>query len=191
MMNTRWGRLAALVCGAALVGAVGCSKSSENGNKGSAETTTPTTPARVTAPAPVPKLAAKPASAPAPTAGPAKTRNETKEYVIEIIPPTEVLAGTESTVTVKVHPKDGWHFNLDFPTSVKVEVSDGMKVAKAKQNLDDATSKSEEEGATWSIKVTPEKAGEGTLTCNVKFAVCTETTCDPKKETLALTLDAK
>ena len=189
MMHTRWARVTALVCGAALVGAVGCSKSSDNGNKGSAESTTPTAPAEARAPAPVPKLAVK--TAPAPTAGAAKTRNETKEYVIELLSPAEFSAGAEGAVTVKVHPKKGWHFNLDFPTSVKVEAPDGLKLAKAVQNLDDATSKSEEEGATWAIKVTPEKAGAATLKCNVKFAVCTETTCDPKKETLALTLDAK
>lgn len=187
MMHTRWGRIAALSCAAALVGAIGCAKSPDNGNRGSAETTTPTAPAVVKMPAPAPKIAAKPA--PAPTA--AKTRNETKEYIIEIVPPAEVSAGVEASVTIKVRPKGEWHFNLDFPTSVKVEVPEGMKVAKAVQTLKDATSKSEEEGAIWSIKVTPERAGAGTLTCNVKFAVCTETTCDPKKETLALTLHAK
>jgi hypothetical protein len=186
-MKRKWfGRPAALFGAVALLGAVGCSKTSDNGNKGAGENTTPTqakAPAATPAPAP---------AEPKPVAvGTAKARNETKEYTIEVLVPDNVSAGAENALTVVVKPKGEWHFNLDFPTSVKVEAPAGMTVAKNKQGLDDAVSKSEEDGASWAIKVTPEKAGSGTLKCNVKFAVCTETTCDPKKETLALQLDAK
>jgi hypothetical protein len=183
--------IVALTGVASLALATGCSKSSDNGNKGSAENTTPTA---AKTRAPDIKLADPPAPEPkpAPTEGvAAKSRNETAEYVIEFVPPATVAAGAESALTVSVRPKKGWHFNLDFPTSVKVAVPAGMKVASAKLGLGDATSKSEEKGASWAVKVTPEKPGAGTVTCDVKFAVCTETTCDPKKETLAVTLDAK
>jgi len=186
----RVGPAAAALASVALIGVVGCSKSSDSGNKGAAENTTP---AKAEAKAPAPEAArpAEPAAKPVAASGGPATGNETKEYKIELAAPKEIAAGAESALTVVVSPKTGWHFNLDFPTSVAVEAPEGMKVAKAKQGLDDAVSKSEEQGAMWAIKVTPDKAGSTTLTAKVKFAVCTETTCDPKKETLALQLDAK
>jgi hypothetical protein len=177
--------------GAALLALVGCSGSTDNGNKAGAQPTTP--PA---APAPIattPAAATPPADpAPAPAGDPAPSRSETKEYVVEIVPPAQVSAGAEATVTVKVTPKkaDGWHFNLEFPTSVK-SAGEGVAVANPDQKLKDAVSRSEEDGATWAVKVTPAKAGAGKLTCDLRFAVCTETTCDPKRATLALTLEAK
>ncbi len=190
MTMTPRGRLAALLCSAALVGVSACSKSSDNSNKGTASSTAPKTAAAVP---PSAKEGATPAATAQPAANAAAKgpRAETAEYVVELVPPTDVAAGSEASFKVVVKPKGHWHFNLDFPTSVKAAASEGMTVAKPVQKLDDATAKSEEGGAEWAVAVTPGAAGEGTVTCDVKFAVCTETTCDPKKETIALKVEAK
>ncbi|RMH44303.1 MAG: hypothetical protein D6689_02685 [Deltaproteobacteria bacterium] len=184
MISTRWTWLAAGLASLGLAAVPACSKSSDNGNKGAAHQTTP---------APAPTAAAPaPATPPAPAAtAPATPRSETPQYVAEIVAPAAVTAGAEAAVTVKVTPKPGWHFNLEFPTSVTVEAPAGVTVAKPKQTLADAVEKSEEKGASWAVKLVPAKAGEGVLRASLKFAVCTDTTCDPKRETLALRLETK
>ena len=41
------------------------------------------------------------------------------------------------------------------------------------------------------VKVTPSKPGSFALGGTLKFAVCTETTCDPKKRAIAIALTAQ
>lgn len=162
---------------------VGCSKSGDGKNKSQAATTAPAPTADVpAAPAPAPAPAAPAAAASGPKA-------ETAEYVVELQPAAELKAGAPTVVNVVVKPKGEWHFNLDFPTSVKIETT-GAAVDKPSLSLDDAASKSEEQGATWAMTITPEP-GAAEVTCNLKFAVCTETTCDPKKATVALKADVR
>jgi hypothetical protein len=49
----------------------------------------------------------------------------------------------------------------------------------------------EEKVATWDVKFTAKAAGEKKFGAKFKFAVCTETTCDPKKEMLGWTVAVK
>lgn len=172
-------------------GALAVSGCSNNGDAGEPKAPPPKA-AQAPAPMPseIPGKAAPPAAEAAP-AGAVGDRAETDSYVVEIVEPPQVAAGAESAVSVVVKPKGIYHFNLEFPTSVTIEAPSGASVAKARQDLKDAVSSSEEQGATWQVKVTPTEPGAKTFKADLKFAVCTDTTCDPKKETLAFSLDVK
>jgi hypothetical protein len=169
----------------ALAASPSCSHENKNGDRSAAKTA-PLPPAATPPAAPTPSEGP---TAPAATAG--KSRSETAEYIAEVTIPEAVAPGAEASLTVTVKPKAGWHFNLDFPTSVKTASTDGVAVRTPKQGLSDAVSSSEDAGAAWAVKVVPGTAGQATVTCDLKFAVCTETTCDPKRETLAVKLDAR
>lgn len=91
---------------------------------------------------------------------------------------------------VKIHiaPGSGYHMNKDYPTSVSVVAPTGASVEKPKQTAKDAA-KFEEGGADFEVAYTCAAAGKQTFTGEIKFAVCTSTTCDPKKEKLSFTVD--
>ena len=91
---------------------------------------------------------------------------------------------------VKIHiaPGSGYHMNKDYPTSVTVTPPTGASVEKPKQTAKDAT-KFEEAGADFEVAYTSTAAGKQTFSGEIKFAVCTASTCDPKKEKLSFTVD--
>jgi hypothetical protein len=91
---------------------------------------------------------------------------------------------------VKIHiaPGTGYHMNKDYPTKMMVSPPAGASVEKPKQTAKDAT-KFEEAGADFEVVYTSTAAGKQTFTGELSFAVCTATTCDPKKEKLSFTVD--
>jgi hypothetical protein len=64
-----------------------------------------------------------------------------------------------------------------------VTAPDGVTLGKVKLTTADA-SKFEEKSATWDVKFTAKDAGDKKFGAKFRFAVCTATTCDPKKEAL-------
>jgi hypothetical protein len=120
----------------------------------------------------------------APDTGPDSSFNLT------ITAPTGARAGAEAIAHVEVTPGSGYHVNEDFPTKLVIDPADGVAVAKAEQVKDDAqifTSKK----LAFDVRLTPAKAGTFQLGGTLKFAVCTETTCDPKKRAIAIALTAQ
>lgn len=92
----------------------------------------------------------------------------------------EATAGQESSVTVRVVPKEPWHMNLDFPTSLKVTAPEGVTVANADLKKGDA--KIDEKACAFDIKFTAPKQGEQTFSGKFKFAVCQDAECAPVTE---------
>lgn len=118
------------------------------------------------------------------------TLADTDTYSIRVDLPEGAAAGQGSKVTVHVSPKPGWKLNQDFPTKLTVTPPAGVTVAKATQSAKDAA-KFEEKAAAFEIDFTPASAGAKQFTADFKFAVCTESTCDPKKQALAFNVDVK
>jgi hypothetical protein len=184
--------LARAVLGAALL-STSCSKSAES------KETKP-----VTAPAPD-RVAPAPAPAHAPDVAPAgreaepaggsamasKTLAETAEYVLAVNTPDDAAAGKAGKVRLTLTPKTGWHLNRDFPTRLSVEPPEGVKVAKPKLGKADAVKFSEKTGAEWAVDFTAATRGDKQFGGMFRFAVCTESTCDPKKENLAFVVNVK
>lgn len=90
---------------------------------------------------------------------------------------------------VVIKPAAGYHMNEEFPTSLKLSPMQGVTYAKAQlSKADAAMSKSE---CRFDVVLTGAEAGKKTVTGNLSFAVCTETTCDPQKATVTIDLTVK
>lgn len=161
---------------AALVLVVGC-----NCSKKAPEPKSEPTP-----PAAAPTAAAEGAKG-APAGGP---RVEGKGFIVEVKPPAEAAAGGEHAAQVVLTPTKGYHLNKEFPTLLKVTPPTGAECPKLEQRVSDAA-KFEEQTAQFDVKCTAAGAGELKYEATFKFAVCTETTCDPKTEKLAWNVSVK
>ncbi len=111
-------------------------------------------------------------------------------YTLTIDAPGDAAVNGQAVAKIVVKPADGYHFNKDFPTSLKVTPPDGVDVPKAEQAAADAK-KLDETEATFEVAFTPKAAGAKQFNATFKFAVCTATTCDPKREKLAWNVNVK
>lgn len=103
--------------------------------------------------------------------------------------PAPTAAGGETVARLVVHPGEGYKMNKDFPTKLTLEPPAGVSLSKTVLEPADAEQFTEKELA-FAVKMTAPAAGEYTIPGTIKFAVCTDTTCDPKKQKVALTLKA-
>ncbi|HUQ05485.1 MAG TPA: hypothetical protein VM261_23445 [Kofleriaceae bacterium] len=98
-------------------------------------------------------------------------------------------AGGEAVARLVVKPGAGYHMNKDFPTKLTLEPPAGVTLSKAVLEPADAE-KFDDNELAFAVKMTPAGVGEYTINGTFKFAVCTDTTCDPKKQKVALVLKA-
>lgn len=101
-------------------------------------------------------------------------------YALQIEPPAEAKAGEEGTAIVKVVPKEPWHMNLDYPTSLKLEAPDGLAVTNADLKKGDA--KLDESACEFAVSFKPTEAGDHAVSGKFKFAVCKDEACSPVTE---------
>lgn len=113
-----------------------------------------------------------------------KTVGGDQSYTVTVDAPDRLASGAEGTVRVSVVPKQGWKMNKEFPTKLEVQAPAGVQVAKAEQRVADAE-RFDDGGATFAIKFKAGEAGAKSFQAKFKFAVCTDATCDPKKQELA------
>jgi hypothetical protein len=104
--------------------------------------------------------------------------------------PESVAQGESAQVAFVVVPKKGWKLSDEFPLRLKISPPEGVEVDKPNQQKSDAVSYGEKE-ARWAINVKPTTAGKKSFSGSLKFAVCTETTCNPRKPELAFAFDVK
>lgn len=109
---------------------------------------------------------------------------DTPTYTITLAAPAQVGKGAQGTVVLEVTPKQGWKLNKEFPTKLTVAEPAGVKVAKKEQTVADAVAFADKSGR-WQVQFQAESSGGKDFTGVLKFAVCTDTSCDPKKEELA------
>ena len=122
--------------------------------------------------------------------GKAKVLADTATYSISLTAPAQLAKGADGSATLVIVPKTGWKLNQEFPTKLSVAAPAGVSVAKSEQKVADAVEFTEKSG-TWAVKFKAESSGDKAFTGKVKFAVCTDTTCDPKKEELAWNVAVK
>ena len=113
-----------------------------------------------------------------------KTVADTESYTVKLASPAKVTTGSKGSATLEIIPKKGWHLNDEFPYKLTVAAPAGAKVAKPEQGKKDTVAFSHS-SMKWAIDFQASAAGDKAFTGKVKFAVCTETSCDPKKEELA------
>jgi hypothetical protein len=93
----------------------------------------------------------------------------------------------KGTAHIHITPGPGFHVNKEYPASARVVAPAGVTVDKDKV----PPSKVEEAALDFDIPYTPTEAGKKTFTGELKFAVCSSNSCDPKKEALSFTIDVK
>ena len=122
-------------------------------------------------------------AAPAPQDAPKKDRFSLK------VTNGKGKAGTPITAKVDATAKTVWHFNADFPTSLKLTVPEGVTVAKPKLKIADASSFGEK-AFSFPVKATAAKPGKYKIEGLLKFAVCIESTCSMMKEKVTFEVEA-
>ena len=89
-----------------------------------------------------------------------------------------------SVITVK--SQGAFHINKEYPHKAVLTAPDGVTVdAKVKGSVNSETE------LTFVVVSTSDKAGKKDIAAEVKFAVCTETTCEPKVEKVTLSVETK
>jgi hypothetical protein len=104
--------------------------------------------------------------------------------------PEGAAVGAETVAHVVVTPGSGYHVNKDYPIKLVLEAPPGVKVAKAELVTADAARLSDSE-LRFDVKLSADKAGTYTVDGRFKFAVCTESTCDPKRKKIQFQLAVK
>lgn len=139
------------------------------------------------APAPVQiQVAGAPGGGEAATEGAAANDTSFKLTTEQAQPTTP---GGETVARVVINPGSGYKVNKDFPTKLTLEPPAGVTLSKTVFEPADAE-KFDDHELAFAVKMTAQGAGEFTIPGTFKFAVCTETTCDPKKQKVALVLKA-
>lgn len=111
-------------------------------------------------------------------------------YTLEIKVPAAAAAGKPAEVRVTLVPKNGRHLNHEFPTKLIIDPPAGVTVAKPTLKKADAETFNDDLAA-FKVSFTSTDAGEKAFSGKFKFAVCTDTTCDPMTEQLAFKVTVK
>lgn len=111
-------------------------------------------------------------------------------YVLKVeAPPAK--KGQKSVAKVKITPAAGYHMNKEYPTSLVLStVPAGVSVDKMKQTMKDAAKWEESEGE-FDVAYTASEPGKKTVSGEIRFAVCSANTCDPKKSNVSFEIDVK
>lgn len=99
------------------------------------------------------------------------------------------VAGGENVARVVVRPGKGFHINKDYPTKLTLELPERVSSPKAVLEPADAEAFTDNQ-LVFAVKLTAAGKGAFTIPATLKFAVCTDSTCNPKKRSIALSLTA-
>jgi hypothetical protein len=111
-------------------------------------------------------------------------------YTVKVDAPAAKRA-EKAKAHVHIAPSSGYHMNKDYPTSVTVVAPAGVTVEKAKLTTKDGGITLAEAGADFDVVFTATEAGKKSFDGEIRFAVCTANSCDPKKEKLSFTVEVK
>lgn len=138
--------------------------------------------------APLPKIRGEaPEAAKGPTEG--TPGGVDTSFKLAVQTPSAGPAGAPAVARVQVLPAEGWHMNLEYPTKLTLTAPDGVQLDKAV--MVPADGKLDDNELAFDVKLTAGKAGTYKVDGELKFAVCTPETCDPKKQQIAFELVAQ
>lgn len=105
-------------------------------------------------------------------------------------PSVSAKKGEKATATVAFKGEGEFHFNTDYPFSVKLTAPAGVTLAKDTFKKEDAK-EWKKEGAKIEVVATSSETGKKEIKGEAKFAVCTEKDCAPQTEKITIALDVK
>jgi hypothetical protein len=111
-------------------------------------------------------------------------------FKLDVKAPASAKKGEKTTVPVEIKGTGDYHFNIDYPISIKVTAPAGVKLEKDTLKKEDAKA-FKKEGANFELAFTSADAGKKSFTGEVKFAVCTEKDCAPQTQKIAFDVDVK
>jgi hypothetical protein len=123
-----------------------------------------------------------------PAAGAAAGALAGQSFVVSVAAPAAKV-GAPSATTVTFKAAAGYHINLDFPTTLKLNLPAGVSTPKA--DLKKADAKVSKEEGSFQFPLTAASAGQKAIQGELRFAVCTETTSEPQRTAVTITLDVK
>jgi hypothetical protein len=110
-------------------------------------------------------------------------------FVITATTAEPPVTGSPLAIVVDLTPTGGYKVNEEYPISLELTAPADVTTAKAKLGRGDA--KVAASGARFTFQVTPKSAGDKRVGAKLKFALCTDTTCEPRKHAVDLKLDVK
>jgi hypothetical protein len=135
-------------------------------------------------------------AAPAPAGNPPRVKVVDDEpgregrYTLTVVPPKNLKVGEPGTVKIAVAPRDPWHVNLDYPTSLRLDAPAEIVLAKADLRKGDAT-RLDAGACEFAVELTAQKPGGRSVAGRLKFAVCQDEACVPVSEDLEFEVAAK
>lgn len=99
--------------------------------------------------------------------------------------------GAAAVARVEIKPATGYHINKDFPTSLKLIAPAGVELPHATLTKKDSGVTVAEGEAKFEVPYTAKEAGKKIINGTLSFAVCTATSCDPRKAPVAIPVDVK
>ncbi|MBP6628114.1 MAG: hypothetical protein KBG28_11670 [Kofleriaceae bacterium] len=106
-------------------------------------------------------------------------------YAIELTAPTAPRAGQAARARVTIRPRAGWKLNQEYPFKVELNAAPALGVTAGVLPRGAARVFTEGE-ISFDVVVTPRSKGTHRLEGRIKFATCTDTTCDPQKASFVL-----
>jgi hypothetical protein len=119
----------------------------------------------------------------------APSRIETETYALELRAASSASLDAPVPVALTIEGRGDFHVNLEYPLRVELGASPNVALAVRTFSAKDALELSEER-AHFETEARFDGDGKHWLAARVQFAVCTEETCVPREEALALALDA-
>lgn len=100
------------------------------------------------------------------------------------VAPVSAPKGQPAKATVLIKPAAGYHLNEEFPTKLALKPTVGVVLAKAEFAKQDAKL-SRDEGR-FEVTLVGNEPGQKAVQGSLKFAVCTETTCEPQNASVRI-----
>ncbi len=176
-MRTATGFVRVGVVGAVLVLGAAC------GSKSAEPAAAAAPPPAAPAPAPSPVPAEKPAGA-------APSSIEEASFALRLAVAGPYMAGELGRVVLQIEPRGKFHINQEYPVEISLTGGPETTFPKATLTRPDAAEFGDNK-ARFEVPFTAKTPGDHKLSCNVKFAVCTDENCVPDERDLSLALAVK
>ena len=119
-----------------------------------------------------------------------KVLSEDSSYAFRLSNVTTLEVAKKEHIVLAVEPKSGYKMNNEFPTKLVLNCGSALSLPKGEWKIDDASEWDEKHGA-FSVALQSKKAGQHSCKGQFNFAVCTESTCDPKRAAFEFALQSK